>query len=79
MLMLITMSNDNGSVDKYFNTSHVNVNQHQGRELVLLLLHFNTSHVNVNPESDSSSDPRCNISIHLMLMLILTKMAIQRI
>ena len=32
----------------YFNTSHVNVNQHTVLILQRVLFHFNTSHVNVN-------------------------------
>ena len=39
-----------------FNTSHVNVNLHEGAFLILMLPYFNTSHVNVNPEEQTESD-----------------------
>ena len=50
MLMLIKVVHDFSIIIKYFNTSHVNVNQIE-RGFHMKLKNFNTSHVNVNLSS----------------------------
>ena len=56
----------------YFNTSHVNVNQHKEFAYTLDDIDFNTSHVNVNRYINIATARIISISIHLMLMLICT-------
>ena len=72
MLMLIPKQGFYTLLQKYFNTSHVNVNPLSDFSNLSAILHFNTSHVNVNlVVCEQRTHTIKSISIHLMLMLIL--------
>ena len=72
MLMLIQYAIFADCSCYHFNTSHVNVNPTGEIQWRQSKLHFNTSHVNVNQSNIFTSFINTRISIHLMLMLILS-------
>ena len=71
--MLIVWSLADVGIEADFNTSHVNVNPRHCNQQIHLQIHFNTSHVNVNHRTTLIPSKISTISIHLMLMLIITK------
>ena len=67
MLMLIKHPiKENRIINKYFNTSHVNVNREITTDTANDFANFNTSHVNVNPMNLSLFQSRLNLSLPIL-------------